>query len=81
VDTSCLGQLRCEEWEFSHRLDGFGRCVFDRESGVPDWPESEVVWLDILLMLLVHRKSYFYSLNICYIFNIVHLKTCIWMVT
>jgi hypothetical protein len=23
VMTSCLGQLRCEEWDFSHRLGGF----------------------------------------------------------
>jgi hypothetical protein len=36
VMTSCLGQLRCEEWEFSYRLGGFGRCVLNRESGMPE---------------------------------------------
>jgi hypothetical protein len=34
VMTSCLGQLRCEEWKFSHRLGGFARCVLNR--GVRD---------------------------------------------
>jgi hypothetical protein len=40
--TSCQGQLKCEERESSHRLGGFGRCVLDRESGMPEGSESEV---------------------------------------
>jgi hypothetical protein len=48
VMTSCLGQLRCEKWEFSHRLGGFGRCVLDRESEMPEWLEFGV-WMMIYL--------------------------------
>jgi hypothetical protein len=48
VMTSCLGQLWCEEWEFSHRLGGFGRCVLDQESGMLEWPEFGV-WMMIYL--------------------------------
>jgi hypothetical protein len=56
--TSCLGQLRCEEWEFSHRLGGFGRCVLDRESRVPERPEFGVWMMMIYLMILrMHRKT------------------------
>jgi hypothetical protein len=55
VMTSCLGQLRCEERESSHRLGGFGRCVLDRESGMPGWPEFGV-WEMICLMMRMHRK-------------------------
>jgi hypothetical protein len=55
VMTSCLGQLRCEERESSHRFGGFGRCVFDRESGMLEWPEFGV-WKMICLFLRLHRK-------------------------
>jgi hypothetical protein len=42
VVTSCLGQLRFEEWEFSHQLGGFGRCELDWESGVLECPSMEI---------------------------------------
>jgi hypothetical protein len=50
--TFCLGQLRCEEREFSHRLGGFGRCVLKQESGMPKWPEFGV-WMRIYLVMLL----------------------------
>jgi hypothetical protein len=52
--TSCLGQLRCEEKEFSHRLGDFGRCVLDRESGMPEGPEFEVGESYIYVYVVAH---------------------------
>jgi hypothetical protein len=65
VMTSCLGQLRCEERESSHRLGGFGRYVLDRESGMPEWPEFGV-WKMTCLFLCMHRKPQLISVNFCY---------------
>jgi hypothetical protein len=48
---SCLGQLRCEERESSHRLGGFGKCVLDRESRMPEGPEfelEEVIYINVV---------------------------------
>jgi hypothetical protein len=53
--TSCLGQLRYEELESSHRLGGFGRCVLDREPGMPEWSEFGV-WKMIYSMMRMYRK-------------------------
>jgi hypothetical protein len=50
VTTLCLGQLRCEEWEFSHQLGGVGRCeCVNRESGMLEWPEFGV-WMMIYIL-------------------------------
>ena len=38
VVTSCLGQLRCEEWKFSHLFDGLEGG--DQELRMPGRPES-----------------------------------------
>jgi hypothetical protein len=53
--TSCLGQLRCKDREFSYRLGGFGRRVLDRESGMPERPEFRV-WKKLYVLLRMHRK-------------------------
>jgi hypothetical protein len=41
VVTSCLGQSRCEEREFLHRLGGFERCVWTGSSGCRNGPSLE----------------------------------------
>jgi hypothetical protein len=46
--------LRCEEREFSYRLGGFGKCVLDRESGMPEGPEIEVGRSSILIYIVAH---------------------------
>jgi hypothetical protein len=81
--TSCLGQLRCEGREPSHRLGGFGRWVLDREFGMPKGPEFEVGRSYILKYRLwrMHRKPQLDHLNFCYTLSIVHFKPFIWMVT
>jgi hypothetical protein len=79
VMSSCLGQLRCEERESSHRLGGFGRCVLDWESGIPEWPEFGV-WKMMYLMMRMHRKPQLVALNFYYILSMVHIKACIRMV-
>jgi hypothetical protein len=56
--TTYLGQLRCEEWEFPHRLGCFGRSVLDRESRVPERPKFGVWMMMIYFMMLrMHRKT------------------------
>jgi hypothetical protein len=58
VMTTYLGQLRCEEWEFPHRLGCFGRSVLDRESRVPERPKFGVWMMMIYFMMLrMHRKT------------------------
>jgi hypothetical protein len=50
-----MGQLRCEEREFSYRLGGWKVCV-DRKSGMPEGPGSR-------MEEDVHRKPQLYLLN------------------
>jgi hypothetical protein len=59
--TSCLGQLRCEEKEFSHRLGGFGRCVLDWSPEMPERPEFEV------------GRSYIYIYGCMYIYTYIYV--------
>jgi hypothetical protein len=63
--TSYLGQLRCEERESSHRFGGFGRCVLDRESGMPERPEFGV-WMTLYKLLCMNRKPQLNPLKFCY---------------
>jgi hypothetical protein len=62
--TSFLRQLRCEERESSHRLDGFGRCVMGRESGMPEGSEFEVgrnyIYIYIYTYIHIYIHIYIY---------------------
>jgi hypothetical protein len=80
---SYQGQLRCEEKESSHQLDGFERCVLDRESGMPEEPEFKVgrsyiyIYIYIYIYMCVcvlrmHRKPQLNPLNFCYTHSVVH---------
>jgi hypothetical protein len=52
---------------------GFGRCVLDRKSGMPEWSEFGV-WKMTYLMMRMHRKFQLNPLNFYYTFSIVHFK-------